>query len=981
MNKAAIASGVTIGLFEAIGSKIVARLYDYGKKQMEEIQQLRDLYIDCCWPLERESLPTTLIPNFVPEDDENNNRFPIYFQMDRNEKKKPVFYVKQLRTITSPEPWEKNVSTASFLSNIIKDMINRICNYQIRRGQGIVQPTENFGIGGKGFYYDPTNLFFEEFKLWLVELSKAPLNEATLDVVEGRINFLRAIDVRQVFKQSKKDVTRHKTVIRLLDDLQKHVQPLITSTIAAEGAREHFKSLTINLSAIIRDISKFCFYIYRDSKNTPQAFVYREVQQAGLNFKPIVNETQSGQLLFQLLNCPLAKLSRTLHQDNPNQPLQITFGEEKIRAFEWDESDKANDIGILKVFAFNRDIMLHFFKLHHLLERLYVFQKITKYLHYFAGEGGNLLVYGYAASQVRHILNCYRELVTELEATIHYLHTAADLHRRKLIDNNKPTAPESRWMKLFTLAEQSYQSLFRRHTGLLPNTLKLIRSIEDKMEVVNTPAYISKLRNEVKSFTRWISIFTGEEIDTLEAPTHQTHMLLKGRKKPQRRSLEAFAEKVPRENVYRVDIDGEILVLKQKSLSINVDNGFRALGYSRKSALDALFDVCEQQPFITYITDEICQIFDNKELPEEFADFELTQKYNKLIRSKSTREAKSVLNHLCLKTSGFIARYVTCQYNNTKNGLLYFPESRGVVHALAAISKHDLQIFSLDSESATLVLIDKFICPDAKQSPVYLLQCGQLDENEDTPCFNILLDISKPSFTNQSQSFFEKDDEFLYKRAKELYDVSQSPAQTAEQHLDNLTGAIGCLDLLVRRHPKNVDYLLLRGICSASTLDPAKRKLALGDFNAALDYCGDNQKSRIRVLTERGITHQYMWNADQALADFDRILELDPNNRDIRLRRAKLVLDERLDFKQAFEDYGYILKSDPEDIETLKARFIASTLAKDFELAKKDAATLMRLCPEDDEVKKMFADAIEKAGQSDNPPNIDEDTKRKCVFM
>ena len=145
-------------------------------------------------------------------------------------------------------------------------MIGHICNYQAIRNEGVVMVTEEFGVGGKGYHYDPTNLFLEEFKRWLVQLSNAPLNEETLANVEGRMNYLRKIDVCDVFKQSGRIVTRRETVIKLLANLSNTIRPIILTYIAAQSSREHYDLLKKNITALIRTSAQFCFYVFRYAK-------------------------------------------------------------------------------------------------------------------------------------------------------------------------------------------------------------------------------------------------------------------------------------------------------------------------------------------------------------------------------------------------------------------------------------------------------------------------------------------------------------------------------------------------------------------------------------------------------------------------------------------------------------------------------------------------------------------------------------------
>ena len=358
---------------------------------MRVINQIRELYQRHCYPLEFKGPISTHFPGLAGEGDTNRD-FPIYFQMDTAREKQPMFFVKKIKTIMNAQEWSAFLQTASELTEIsggIKDMIGQICNYQTERNKGVLKITEKYGIGGKGYYYDPTNLFFEEFKRWLVELSKAPINEKTLKIVEGRMNYLRKIDVCDVFKQSQRIITRRETVISLLANLRNTIRPVIINTIAHQNSREHYSQLIKNINSLIRASAEFSFYVFRDTVNTPTNFILENMRLAKHNYESVMKGTRTGMLMYDLFNCSAFQLQVNKNKEITANDLRFSGAISELLS----DSEQYARVpwGMLKCFQ-NYQILKSFYKLHSLIERLFVFQKIANDLFSFAGKGGDMLV-------------------------------------------------------------------------------------------------------------------------------------------------------------------------------------------------------------------------------------------------------------------------------------------------------------------------------------------------------------------------------------------------------------------------------------------------------------------------------------------------------------------------------------------------------------------------------------------------------------
>jgi tetratricopeptide (TPR) repeat protein len=66
-----------------------------------------------------------------------------------------------------------------------------------------------------------------------------------------------------------------------------------------------------------------------------------------------------------------------------------------------------------------------------------------------------------------------------------------------------------------------------------------------------------------------------------------------------------------------------------------------------------------------------------------------------------------------------------------------------------------------------------------------------------------------------------------------------------------------------------------------------------------------------RALYYRGLMRAHLHRQDEAISDFNRVLELDPDHDDARLQRAELLLNYKADFQKAAEEFEYLRERQP----------------------------------------------------------------------
>ena len=324
----------------------------YGEYHLGRMQLLQQCYITFCYKLESTHPLTTLRMEKNGEESSSEKQLPIYLQMVGA---LPVLYERGFIPKSSIEDWMIHLQEG-LLRTAIEEMIGYLCEYQVERNGTLFQIKNRDNL----FAYDPTNLFFEEFKAWLVYLSYARIDNASAPalygVISGRTAYLDDIITKRIFDPLKENApTRIDILQKIHDQLEDYVLPVLKNEMSRQKAREHFNELKLHLKEVTNAGIKFLFYIFRDSKNTPQNFILSQIRSPTMPFYKEVAKNTSAELLNYLLNTPMLKfvfpgIDRTDHSQALYEmqalfinPFSVEEGDERYPRELISDTNRANN--------------------------------------------------------------------------------------------------------------------------------------------------------------------------------------------------------------------------------------------------------------------------------------------------------------------------------------------------------------------------------------------------------------------------------------------------------------------------------------------------------------------------------------------------------------------------------------------------------------------------------------------------------------
>lgn len=526
-----------IGLLQIAYSAVntVSQLYyGYDKTALSEIGQIQTAYEKHCLPNEKDCLALSTLK-------ESTETFPSFFRMNK-EKKVPVVFEQGFCPEKTLQHWVPLLSQ-NLVSNFVEDMLGYMCEYQTQRDERYP--------GQKGYDYDPTNLFLEEFKHWLVALSKAQVeaNPQVMAVMEGRIKYLSYFIDHRVFISGEQLPTREMIVIYLRDMLVNHIRPTVELAQLRQSAREHFKQLKLNTQCLIKQSTEFLCYVFRDSVDTPVNFIMAQIKRPTLPNYVAVLADRSGSLLHYLVNTPAVnlvypELARFSGEKKPFSP-QLTnltteplttshfldaenqliypLNRENTNIDNWYKESKEQPSGILPFFQTDT-CMLPFVKLHHQIEELAIFYLICSVIFELAGEGGNLLVYKYAMKEVKTIIENYQYFIEGFKETLNTIWTASETLQRLIVEKKvKETEEMKRWRAHKALSASAYQAMHK----FIKDNHTLVEKIETKILETNTEDYLAWVKKQTEFLSELASAFcqysitaTQHEFAELEEKPH-----------------------------------------------------------------------------------------------------------------------------------------------------------------------------------------------------------------------------------------------------------------------------------------------------------------------------------------------------------------------------------------------------------------------------------------------------------------------------
>lgn len=487
----------------------------YDETALTEIKQIQSAYTKHCGTKEKKCLHLSTL-------EESTQTLPLHFRMNDKEKV-PVLFERGFCPKKQLQHWVSSLSQ-NLISNFIEDMLGYICEYQAQRDE---RPWPH-----KGYDYDPTNLFLEEFKEWLVVLSKASveLDPKVMAVIEGRMNYLSYLINNCVFNPGQYLPTREMVIAHLRDIFAKNIKPIVELAQLRQSAREHFRLIKLNTQCLVKQGTEFLFYVFRNSPNTPVNFIMTQIKHPTLPNYAAVLLDRSGRLLQYLVNTPAVKLvhpelnayfgGKPLSQELVNLTMQsLTYNHfldddnRLIYPFSTQTIDNwyqgnDNPSGILSFFQ-KEEYMMAFMKMHQQLEELAVFYLICSLIFELAGEGGNLIVYRYAMNDVRAVIEQYEYFIKAFKENIDMLWNASEGLQNLIIAKKvKETEEVKRWRTYKALSSSAYQAMSK----LIQDNYEVVKTIKTKILETNTEDYLAWVKKQTEFLSELAKAFCKHSV-------------------------------------------------------------------------------------------------------------------------------------------------------------------------------------------------------------------------------------------------------------------------------------------------------------------------------------------------------------------------------------------------------------------------------------------------------------------------------------
>jgi tetratricopeptide (TPR) repeat protein len=129
--------------------------------------------------------------------------------------------------------------------------------------------------------------------------------------------------------------------------------------------------------------------------------------------------------------------------------------------------------------------------------------------------------------------------------------------------------------------------------------------------------------------------------------------------------------------------------------------------------------------------------------------------------------------------------------------------------------------------------------------------------------------------------------------------------------------------------------------CSDAQADPDR---IVASCSSILDSSGLPPAGQIRALTNRGLAQTRKGAFDDAIADFDNALRIDPD--DGRARNARGIAFRRKgEYDRAIADYDVALRRNPRDVRALNNRGVAYRWKRDYDRSITDTSAAIAVDP------------------------------------
>ncbi len=387
---------------------------------------------------------------------------------------------------------------------------------------------------------DPVSVMLEEFKYWLTtELSKYDLSKISAcqtlkDDVQKRIVYVMSLErnatlrkVEDTYKMLQSDMTIFQLFIEIKHTLKASVIPTIDLEVSRQSSRDLFRSLIISSEKILKQGTRFLFFVFRDEADLSSNFSLKEIRHPRMQNYCNALSTGSGAIMryfvattfmqdvFPDTMAFLYSIDNAADADEKSgvvvfenlTPQNLLRGCSSLTPFIKFPHDKENinewytkgDSGFMESFR-TKAHGEPFLRAHLLLMVIASYHQVFSACYDLSGEGGDILVYGAAEKEIGDIVNNYTKLLQELKEVFKFLsEKASEVHIRRTYAGEKLDTP---WSINYSFALSSYGDLEKN----VADCFLALNRLEQNMHELTLTERINRAKKKLESFK---SLFSG----------------------------------------------------------------------------------------------------------------------------------------------------------------------------------------------------------------------------------------------------------------------------------------------------------------------------------------------------------------------------------------------------------------------------------------------------------------------------------------
>ncbi|KNC47013.1 NOD3 protein, partial [Thecamonas trahens ATCC 50062] len=438
---------------------------------------------------------------------------------------------------------------------VFDSLLRTICSYQAARARRKTR---------KGKLSDPTHLFLDELKDWIVAFSSSPMDtEASLQEAEARRDYVEHVIFSGFFYPSKHfnwtTETFEQTVLQVLAILNDTLIPLIRNGIADLSVSYQLSELSDKVNMLINESAKYCMRVFADTDDLSRTLdvLYRDVDNLNSQYKTAITLT-----VRELLTSPDARVAleraddvRSLTEDEymrQGHPLPANFFVDHRGAsivppgvflrykaavpsvdtsprYFFDQIEQASGVasGVLPLFLRDPLVMETFVSLLGRLQHLAACKDLFAQAVQVANTGGNLSICGHREvnTHLGYLLRIVSALVAEIRSAVGRINLAADEAICNIV-----SAPyeEGRKADLVKSIAKSRRNSYKEHykavltsrqqiETLVKEALATVSPILQELDKASVGDLVAEASEAVDKFTSHVSRLLGDAKDTSAA--------------------------------------------------------------------------------------------------------------------------------------------------------------------------------------------------------------------------------------------------------------------------------------------------------------------------------------------------------------------------------------------------------------------------------------------------------------------------------